>query len=841
MDTILIALANKSNAGLLSRALKDRYIIRDDTLDFMGHFYDLCIIDIPVLKLYSECLESAKLSLFPIPLPVVLIAGSQDIDHAIYLKYSFIDNIVHTPLSKTELEDSLKSLLRQRNLVRDLKSKKSQLLRQERNLRLQRESQVHALERMFDEMSQINQALLHLESREKIFDEVCRILVETGKVAFAWIGWLEPEGHQVIPVSSYGDDHGVLKPLQLAEDEPSPQWEATLRALKTNAPIIYEDLLRDNSPRATSHPDLSDCCCVCSLPLHFESSVCGALTIFGKEDGIFTPELVGLLTQVSANLDFALDTLARDQHRKQAEEKLNVAAARYRNILTATKDAFWLVSSSGSLLDVNEAAVAMSGYSREELLGKLVSEIDYPDSKHNVSERIRKTNELGWTLFESQHRTKDGRFVDVEVSTMPDADHDCVVAFIRDISERKQFESNLIEARLAAEAANEAKTRFLGHMSHELRTPMNAILGFAQILEHESLTADQLDMIGMIHEAGKNLLRIIEDILDLASIERGKLRLELESFDPVAQLLNIQHQLKPLSLKNNIAIIMNYPNVGLDAWLGYPKRLNQVLTNLVGNAIKFTTQGQVVIDMIPKGNGNANSITLRYEIKDTGIGISNDVLPNLFQPFTQADAGITRSFGGTGLGLAISKQLVELMGGVIGAKSQLGVGSTFWVEVPLYRVDPSQHVGLPISIEVQDNKRAQVTTDENLEFLGLHILVVDDNSINVCMIERALAVRGAEVTTASNGQQALDILRERPNHFNIVLMDIQMPVMDGLAATREIRSDTRISHLLVIALSAGVMPEERSAAMYAGVDDFLCKPIDLQCLKRVFERHSSPP
>jgi len=392
-----------------------------------------------------------------------------------------------------------------------------------------------------------------------------------------------------------------------------------------------------------------------------------------------------------------------------------------------------------------------------------------------------------------------------------------------DLTERKQTEQRLQEAKAAAETAARFKSEFLANMSHEIRTPMNAILGLTQILEREPLTPDQRDMLGKIGDAGHGLLHIINDILDFSKIEAGQLTVERLPFD-LPPVLSLLETLLTGSAEDKGLRLRIEPPTGLTgAVLGDPLRLKQILLNLVSNAIKFTDRGAVTVRVLPLAL-TETAVRLRFEVSDTGIGIGPEALAKLFQPFTQADASTTRRFGGTGLGLSICKRLVELMGGTIGATSAPGAGSTFWFELPCERAASAAVVaGAPAAASA-----APAATGPRLP--GLRVLAVDDNRINLFMLERALKLEGAHVHLAADGQQALQTLAADPRGFDCVLMDVQMPVMDGLTATRRIREQPALENLPVIALTAGVMAEERERALAAGVDDFLAKPLVLETM-----------
>jgi PAS domain S-box-containing protein len=423
--------------------------------------------------------------------------------------------------------------------------------------------------------------------------------------------------------------------------------------------------------------------------------------------------------------------------------------------------------------------------------------------------------------FEEPQCTPDGRRIWLRTSKVPlDFGHgqaSGVLGVYDDITDRKQAEAALRDAKVAADAASLAKSEFLAHMSHEIRTPMNVVIGLAQFLEGGQLLPGQEQAVRGIREAGDSLLHIINDILDFSKIEAGQLRMERLPFDLAPELDRVASLLRGTGTKKGIQLEVRRPAEALPTLVGDPLRLEQVLVNLIGNAIKFTEHGAVTVE-VKLLEAKATARRLRFEVQDSGIGIRPEALSQLFTAFTQADAGTSRRFGGTGLGLTISKRLVEQMGGKIGATSAPGAGSTFWFEVPFDCAGEET----PAAAAAE----AARPSVKNLD--GLRVLAVDDNRMNLFVVEQMLTRKGATISLAADGQQALQMLKAQPRDYDVVLMDVRMPVMDGLTATRAIRSDSEIASIPVIALTAGVMAEELEAAMASGVDGFLAKPIDLK-------------
>jgi PAS domain S-box-containing protein len=503
--------------------------------------------------------------------------------------------------------------------------------------------------------------------------------------------------------------------------------------------------------------------------------------------------------------------------RLQMEQALKENEAKFRSLIGNIPGAAYrcLYSENWEMVFISDAIESISGYPASDFMlpDPKRSWMDgiHPEDKSQLQALeffqhsfqleyrvIHRNGSVHWVLEQGEAvRNQTGEIVWID-------------GFIMDISQRKQMEVELLEAKNKAELAAESRSAFLANMSHEIRTPMNAIIGFSDLLMSSPLSAEQKKHLATIHGSAHSLLHLLNDILDSAKLEKGKLELELQDFslpavlDAVVSTLWIQARKKQLELRLELD-----PQLG-EFYHGAPDRLRQVLTNLIGNAIKFTEQGSVLVKVAPTAQQQ-----LKFSISDTGIGIAADRLPHIFDAFTQADASMSRRFGGTGLGTTISKQLVELMGGQISVESTEDVGSCFEFCLPL-------KAGKAIVAAQQGYIPA---------LPALKVLIADDIQQNLELLTLLLQRAGHQVTAVTDGIEAVQAVQQ--HCFDLVLMDIQMPQLDGLKACQQIRQWEQAAArpiLPIIALTASVLDEDKTAAKEAGMQGFASKPIDFAAL-----------
>ena len=536
----------------------------------------------------------------------------------------------------------------------------------------------------------------------------------------------------------------------------------------------------------------------------------------------FYSKLAQMISKSNFNNVVLADTLAR---REQAEAELREAKNRFELLFNSSPACILITRLSDDILiDVNEAYAALSGYSRAEVLGKTALGLNFWQKPEDRSQIVQALYEKGFCEdIEVPLRKKDNSnftgIVSAKIIPLQGVPH--MMSVIRDITYRKQAEKELLLAKEAAEAANLAKSRFLATMSHEIRTPMNGVIGMIEMLQHTDLTSEQSEYAESAKISGIELVHLLNDILDLSKIEADKMELEPSDFDLRPLISNTIKILSLQARENGVEIAFSIDSDVPTVLKGDAGRLRQIITNLVGNAIKFTPAGSVTLQ-VQKDAEDEHSATLRFLVRDSGIGIAADKLKYIFDPFTQADSSTTRKYGGSGLGLAICKQLTLLMGGSIGAESTEGAASTFWFTVVMEKL-PGNPLAMPEPI-CTPAPNAKIQTAEN----EIRILLAEDEPIAQKILPKLLKNYGYRVDVAGDGKEALQALET--NDYALVLMDCMMPEMSGYAVTAVIRdpaSAVRRHDIPVIALTGNAMKQDRERCNAAGMDDHLSKPLNL--------------
>ena len=513
---------------------------------------------------------------------------------------------------------------------------------------------------------------------------------------------------------------------------------------------------------------------------------------------------------------------------KLIEQALQRESEKNRALLLNASDGIHIIDSNGYIIDISDSFCTMLGYQREEMIGMHISQWDACKTRTEITNEIRhQLTQRSRSQFETQHRRSDGSIFDVELSvlTIELQGQRVIFSSSRDITERKLQQQIIEQEKLKAESANRAKSNFLANMSHEIRTPMNAVIGLSDLALQSSDQHEQVGYLRQILDSSKLLLGILNDILDFSKIEAGQISLERQVFN--IDLLNdsLDRLFNKIAKDKNIGFSLHKDIRLPNLLIGDELRIRQILTNLLGNALKFTENGTVFLEsrLI---QSNDSKVTIDFRVQDTGIGISDEQIAKLFKPFVQADNSTTRRFGGTGLGLSISRNLAQMMGGDILVESTLGSGTLFTFHVTLELANDSQKD--EYNKRYKTEKSPSKYSDAAQILQGKRILLVEDNRMNQLVATQMLKKLSVVIDVANNGAESLQRLENAS--YDIVLMDVQMPVMDGLEATRLIRQNPKYKTLPIIAMSAGVTLDEQAECSTAGMTHFIGKPADFKQL-----------
>ncbi len=511
---------------------------------------------------------------------------------------------------------------------------------------------------------------------------------------------------------------------------------------------------------------------------------------------------------------------------RENAQALKTAENAYRTIFNAANDALFIMDpASGIIIDCNHQARVVFARPREALIGTTPVQLTPPDQPNfgmeQAQQRIQaamagEPQQFEWLCSRPDSSTFWG---EVNLCSVEINGRTRLLAVVRDTTERKEAEQRIIESQHAAEVANRAKNEFLANMSHEVRTPLNGIMGISQLLRTTELSREQSDYLDMLDKCSRNLLTLMNDILDISRIEAGSIRLEESPFSLAALLREVIGIHEHHAATKGIGLSLQRGDHLPDLLLGDPLRLKQVLINLIGNAIKFTSQGGVTLS-VQLEKQSRTTVQLGFVVEDSGIGMSDETLRKIFTPFTQADSSTARIHGGSGLGLAICRRLTELMQGNIRAESSLGKGSRFFISLCFKSGEPAM---LPLD-------DASSLPAPPLSPKGLKILLVEDQEVNRTFVQRLLERQGCLITPAADGLMAVELLERQ--QFDLMLLDIQMPGMGGEEVLTRLRTREREQggHLPTIALTAHALTGDREILLQEGFDGYVGKPVQMDQL-----------
>ncbi|WP_027720147.1 response regulator [Maridesulfovibrio zosterae] len=523
--------------------------------------------------------------------------------------------------------------------------------------------------------------------------------------------------------------------------------------------------------------------------------------------------------------------IARDiTKQKQAEQVIKESEKHFRLLYTDAPIAYQSLNGFGEFLDVNRRFTETTGYTVKDILGKPFASILHPACRNYFTNQFSKINAIGELKgFELRMLKKNQEEIlvtfNARIATSPAGSFQQVHCVFHDITKERDTENAMIKAKEAAEMANRSKSEFLANMSHEIRTPLNGIMGMMQLLQSSNLEDEQIKYVRMAIQSSRRLTSLLSDILDLSRVEAGKLNISYDTLDLVEILQQLKEMYYPVASQSGVELILNInPNVPRYV-MGDAVRMQQVFTNMLGNSLKFTDHGKIIIEAYKLPISKENTVKILFSVSDTGIGIPEEKVQDLFVPFSQACEGYTRMHQGAGLGLSICKRLVSLMGGVISLESEENKGTVVHFTVLFGNAD-------------QDFAPPATEPDEHtLSLEPLRILLVEDEYVSRLAAQKQMENFGCHTVPVENGLQALEALKS--DRFDALFMDVQMPVMDGIEATKAIRqglAGDENRDIYIVAMTAYAMQGDKELFFNVGMNDYLPKPVEIKTLQERLNR-----
>jgi PAS domain S-box-containing protein len=691
-------------------------------------------------------------------------------------------------------------------------------------------------------LSSCSRAVIQAEDEARLFSDTCEVITHAGGYVMAWIGIKEQDEQKSVSTAAargcgaeaYLDSHGITW-----RDEPKGRGptgtcireERTAACRQSGTDPDFEPW-RQRAAQHGYHSNLA-------LPIRSENQVIGALSIYASEPDAFDSEEIRLLEELAANLSFGVQARRRQAERDRTEVALRDSEILFRTLFEKANDSILILDLEGHILAANVITCRRLGYTHEELLRMNVHQLDKTITDALRRERLAGAMQTGGYMFEGVHKRKDGSEFSVEISSQLFDYHGkpAILGVARDITERKRAQREAAErsaelerAKIAAEAANRAKSEFLTRMSHEMRTPMNGITGMTNLLLDSPLEAEQREFAETVRRSAQGLLAVINDILDLSTIEAGRMEIKRTAFDIVDCVREAGELMAPKLQAKGLAFRYNSCVAGRRV-MGDLGRVRQIVLNLLDNAMKFTDSGSVEL-RIGSSELLGDRSVFYISVEDTGIGIATEHLPLIFSNFGQIDASVTRKQGGTGLGLAISRRLAELMGGTLTVSSDPGCGSEFLLTLPMHCFHESR--------PANESNACLAPSPKIFPHRQRRVLVAEDNPVNRKVAVRILEKLGCLVDVAVNGRHAVEMAT--CFSYEAIFMDCGMPEMDGYTATREIRlrqsEPSRVppSRVPIVATTAHAIAGAREECLEAGMDDYIAKPIQSADLERALAK-----